>query len=64
MEEEKKVKLFVTKLKGHATLWWDGVQVERRGLGKHPIKNWNTMVDELRGKFLPSDYQLSLFREM
>ena len=34
MEDEKKVKFAVTKLKGHAALWWDGVQVERRRLGK------------------------------
>ena len=39
MEEEKKVKFVVTKFKGNATLWWDGVQVERRRLGKQPIKN-------------------------
>jgi hypothetical protein len=30
MDDEKKVKFVVTKLKGNATLWWDGVQVERR----------------------------------
>ena len=24
--EDKKVKFAVTKLKGHAALWWDGVQ--------------------------------------
>ena len=34
MEEEKKVKFVVTKLKGHAALWWDEVQVERIILGK------------------------------
>lgn len=56
MEEGKGVKFAVTKLKGHATLWWDGVQAERR-LGKQPIKNWNRMVAKLKGKFLPSDYQ-------
>ena len=56
MEDEKKVKFVVTKLKGHATLWWDGVQVERKRLGKQPIKNWSRMVVKLRGKFLPSDY--------
>ena len=38
MSEDKKVKFAVTKLKGHATLWWDGVQVERRRVGKQPIK--------------------------
>ena len=64
MEEEKKVKFVVTKLKGHETLWWDGVQVERRRLGKQPIINWNMMVEKLRGTFLPSDYHLSLFRKM
>ena len=56
MEEENKMKFVVTKLKGHAALWWDGVQVERRRLGKHPIKNWNRMVAKLKGKFLPNDY--------
>ena len=29
VEEDKKVKLVVTRLKGHATLWWDSVQAER-----------------------------------
>lgn len=64
MAEGKRVKFVVTKLKGHAVLWWDGVQAERRRLGKLPIKNWNRMVEKLRGKFFPSDYQLSLFRQM
>ena len=62
MDEGKRVKFAIKKLKGHATLWWDGVQAERRRVGKQPIKNWNRMVAKLRGKFLPSDYQLSLFR--
>jgi len=25
-KDEKKVKFAVTKLKGHAAIWWDGVQ--------------------------------------
>ena len=40
------------------------MQVERRRIGKRPIKNCNRMVAKLRGKFLPGDYQLSLFRKM
>jgi hypothetical protein len=64
MDEEKKVKFVVTKLKGHATLWWDGVQAERRKKNKQKIKSWDRMVAKLRGKFLPQDYQLSLFRQM
>eukprot|EP00253_Pinus_taeda_P003119 PITA_03119 len=64
LEDEKKVKFVVTKLKGHAALWWDGVQVERRRLGKQPIKNWSRMVVKLKGKFFPSNYQQTLFRQM
>ena len=64
MPEERKVKFVVTKLKGHAALWWDGVQIERRRLGKQPIRNWTRLVVKLREKFLPSDYQLSLYRQL
>ena len=64
MEEERKVKFVVTKLKRHVALWWDGVQTERRRLGKEPIRNWTRLVVKLREKFLPSDYQLSLYRQM
>eukprot|EP00253_Pinus_taeda_P003807 PITA_03807 len=63
-EDDKKVNFVVTKLKGHAALWWDGVQAERRILGKQPIKNWSRMVAKLKGKFLPSNYQQTLFRQM
>ena len=56
IKEEKKVKFVITKLKGHVTLRWNGLQVERRRPGKHPIKNWNKMVEKLIRKFLPSDY--------
>ena len=30
IEEDKKVRLDMTRLKGHASLWWDSVQAERR----------------------------------
>ena len=63
-EDEKKVKFAVTKLKGYGLLWWDGVQAKRRKLGKQPIKNWNRMVAKLKSKFLPSNYQQTLFRQM
>ena len=54
----------MTKLKGHAALWWDGVQAERRRVGKQPIERWTRMMAKLKGKFLPSDYQLTLFRKI
>jgi hypothetical protein len=34
VDEEKKVKHVVTRLKGHATLWWDELQADRRCKGK------------------------------
>jgi hypothetical protein len=34
IEEDKKVRHAVTKLKGHAALWWDELQADRRSKGK------------------------------
>jgi hypothetical protein len=34
IEEDKKVKHAVMRLKGHATLWWDELQADRRCQGK------------------------------
>ena len=39
IDEEKKVKFVVTRLKGHATLWWESVQVYRRSKHK-PCENF------------------------
>ena len=63
-DDERKVKFVVTRLKGHASLWWNGVPTERRNQGKVPIKNWDRMVAKLKGKFLPRDFQISLFKKM
>jgi hypothetical protein len=64
IDEEKKVKHAVTRLKGHATLWWDELQAKRRSKGKHRIKSWDRMVAKLKDKFMPKDYQINLFRKM
>jgi hypothetical protein len=50
-------------MKGHALLWWDGVQEERKKK-KQPIKSWDRMVAKLKGKLLPKDYHLSFYRQM
>jgi hypothetical protein len=39
VEEDKKVKHVVTRLKGHAALWWDELQADRRCKGKKKIKS-------------------------
>eukprot|EP00253_Pinus_taeda_P029618 PITA_29618 len=62
--EEKQVKFAATKLKGHASLWWDNVQAERRRLHKQPIKKWARMEAKLKEKFLPKDYQIMLYRQV
>jgi hypothetical protein len=64
VHEEKKVKQAITKLKRHATLWWDELQVKRRRKVKHKIKNWDRMVAKLKVEFMPKDFQINLFRKL
>jgi hypothetical protein len=64
VEEDKKVKHVVTRLKGHATLWWDELQADRCCKGKQKIKSWDRMVAKMKAKFIPRDYQITLFRRM
>jgi hypothetical protein len=56
IEDEKKVNHAITGLKGHATLWWDELQADKRHKGKQKIKNWDRMVAKLKAKFIPKDY--------
>jgi hypothetical protein len=62
VDEEKKVKHDVTRLKGNATLWWDELQVDKRSKGKKKIKSWDRMVSKLKEKFIPKDYQIIFFK--
>jgi hypothetical protein len=64
VEEDKKVKHAVMRLKGHATLWWDELQDYRRYKGKQKIKRWDKMIAKMNVKFIPRDYQITLFRMM
>jgi hypothetical protein len=60
VDEEKRVRHDVTRLKGHVTLWWDELQGERRSEGKQKIKNCDRMVAKLKEKFMPKDYKINL----
>ena len=62
--DNKKVKLAVTRLEGHALLWWEHLQTNRKSRGKEKIITWLKMVNKVKKKFLLSDYQLSLLRKM
>jgi hypothetical protein len=48
IEEDKKVKHVVTRLKGHATLWWDELQATRPCKGKQKIKSWDRMITKMK----------------
>jgi hypothetical protein len=58
------VKHDVTILKGHAALWWDELQADKRCKGKQKIKSWDRMVAKLKDKFIPKDYQINMFRKL
>jgi hypothetical protein len=64
VKEDKKVRHVVTRLKGHTALWWDELQVDRRCKGKQKIKSWDRMIAKMKEKFIPRDYQITLFRRM
>jgi hypothetical protein len=64
IEEDKKVRHEVTKLKGHAALWWDELQADKHSKGKQKIKSWDRMIAKMKAKFIPRDYQITLFRRM
>jgi hypothetical protein len=64
VEEDKKVKHVFMRLKGHAALWWDELQADRRCKGKQKIKSWDRMIAKMKAKFIPRDYQITLFRRM
>jgi hypothetical protein len=64
IEEDKKVRHVVMRLKGHAALWWDELQADRHCQGKQKIKSWDRMIAKMKAKFIPRDYQISLFRRM
>jgi hypothetical protein len=64
VKEDNKVKHPVTRLKGHASLWWNELQANRCCQGKKKIKSWDRMIAKMKVKFIPRDYQISLFRRM
>ena len=64
VKEEMQVIFSVIRLRGNASLWWDGVQEERILKNKGSNNSWNIMTAKLKGKFISKDYKLILFRKM
>jgi hypothetical protein len=48
IEDKKKVRFAVTKLKRHASIWWDELQISRERKGKSKIKTWDKMVGKIK----------------
>lgn len=62
--EEQRVRIAKTKLQGHALVWWDYFQSERRKQGKSKITSWDKMISKLKCKFLPKDHQVQMFKRL
>jgi hypothetical protein len=61
IQEHKQVKLVAYKLKGGASAWWEQHQNNRRLAGKRPIERWTKMKELMHNRFLPVDYQQTLY---
>ena len=44
IEDPDRVKFAKAKLKGHAKVWWEEVQLDRNNRGKEKITKWDRMV--------------------
>lgn len=50
--DNRKMKIAVTRMKGHASLWWEHLQTDRQRRGKEKIRTWPKMVNKVKKKFL------------
>ena len=64
IRDPDRIKFAKAKLKGHAKIRWQEVQLERNRRGKKNITRWDCMVDKLKKQFIPVDYELDLFKKM
>jgi hypothetical protein len=64
IEEDKMAKHAVIRLKCHAALWWDELQVKRRSNGKQKIKSRDRMVAKIKSQFIPKYYQINMLKRL
>lgn len=61
--DPRRVKFACTKLRGHATLWWERLQKDRVAKKMDRIQTWDEMVARLKAKFLLTDYHQRIFKD-
>ncbi|XP_062170468.1 uncharacterized protein LOC133876199 [Alnus glutinosa] len=61
---DRQVRFAKMKLKGQARVWWNSVEERLHRLRQPPITDWDEMKIKLQEKFLPLDYEDSLFEEL
>ncbi|PWA58333.1 reverse transcriptase domain-containing protein [Artemisia annua] len=59
--ESLKVKVVATRLRQHASLWWDHVKKQRVLAGKSKVQTWEKMKKLLKEKFLPINHRQEAF---
>lgn len=64
IEEPDRVKFAMARLKGHAKIWWQVIQLERNRRGRDKITRWDHMVDKLKKQFIPIDYEFDLLKKV
>ena len=64
IRDPDRVKFAKARMKGHAKIWWQEIQLERNRRGKEKITRWDHMVDKLKKQFILVDYELDLFKKM
>ena len=47
IEDPLRVRLVQIKLKGHATIWWNKLKIDREEEGELKITRWRLMVNKL-----------------
>ena len=62
--DNRKVKIVVTRLKGHASQWWEHLQTDRQRRGKDKIMTWLKMVNKVKKKFLPIIKSIFILKEL
>lgn len=61
---DRQVRFAKMKLKGQARIWWHSVEERLHRLKHSPINKWDKMKLKLQEKYLPLNYEDSLFEEL